>query len=351
MVQVSGSGSGRIPVGGHAERTVPLRRQPVHRIRQGRRFAGRPHRFAARSRSTERCGWEHPLGHGAVADPASERFEPVAMGVAARVWGREAIASDAARSPVCRHRTRSCGGDATSQGMEIYVDGSAAGTSGGRAGDRGVCGFHGHGLVRMRRSPAPLSVCKRRLAGYLGPRTMPKACRRTAGRRSWKTCEGNIWVRSEHQLAMRSPATRRFQLRTATGQDALPPATNTLPTLALDPEGKLLVPTNLGLARQTESGWEIVGAEQGLTTNDISAVQQDREGSIWIGLLGSGLARWLGYREWQSWNEHDGLSRESVWALARDSSGRLWVGTQFGLDFFDEQPEKQSGRLVWQASG
>ena len=64
-----------------------------------------------------------------------------------------------------------------------------------------------------------------------------------------------------------------------------------------------------------------MGAEQGLTTNDISAVQQDREGSIWLGLLGSGLARWLGYNEWQSWNEHDGLSRESVWSFARDTIG------------------------------
>ncbi len=149
--------------------------------------------------------------------------------------------------------------------------------------------------------------------------------------------EGNIWVRSEHQLAVRSPATHRFQLRTHGAGEALAPATNTLPALALDPDGNLLVPTNRGLARQTGSGWETVGAEQGLTTNDISTVQQDREGSIWIGLLGSGLARWLGYREWQSWNEHDGLSRESVWAATRDASGRLWLGTQAGLDYLEEQ--------------
>ena len=151
--------------------------------------------------------------------------------------------------------------------------------------------------------------------------------------------EGNIWVRSERQLAVRSPVTRRFQMRTS----ALPPATNTVPTLALDPDGNLLVPTNLGLARQTRSGWELIGADQGLTTNDISAVQQDREGSIWIGLLGSGLGRWLGYKEWQGWNEREGLSRESVWAEVRDSAGKLWVGTQFGLDYADEHDDG----LIW----
>ena len=39
--------------------------------------------------------------------------------------------------------------------------------------------------------------------------------------------EGNLWVRSERQLAVRSPATRRFQLRTESPQGELPPATNT----------------------------------------------------------------------------------------------------------------------------
>ena len=152
--------------------------------------------------------------------------------------------------------------------------------------------------------------------------------------------EGNIWVRSEHQLAMRSSASHRFQLR-----GGLPPATNTFPTLALDPSGHLLVPTREGLARQAGQGWEIVGAAQGLTTNDISAVEQDREGSIWLGLLGSGLARWLGYNEWQSWTDHEGLNRESVWSMARDTAGRLWVGTQSGLNYAEER----DGRLTWRS--
>jgi signal transduction histidine kinase/ligand-binding sensor domain-containing protein/CheY-like chemotaxis protein len=148
----------------------------------------------------------------------------------------------------------------------------------------------------------------------------------------------NLWVRSEHQLAVHSAVTHRFELRAG-----VPPATNTYPTLALDPQGHLLVPTSQGLARETPDGWEMVGAEHGLTTNDISAVERDREGSIWLGLLGSGLARWLGYNEWQSWSEQEGLSRESVWSIARDTSGRLWVGTQGGLNYAEEK----GGQVTW----
>jgi signal transduction histidine kinase/ligand-binding sensor domain-containing protein/CheY-like chemotaxis protein len=150
--------------------------------------------------------------------------------------------------------------------------------------------------------------------------------------------DGNLWVRSDRLLYLRPSGVERFQSR------AGPPASSILyPTLALDPTGRLLVPTDHGLARETTSGWEIIDARQGLPANDISAVVQDREGSIWLGLLGSGLARWLGYNEWQSWTDREGLSREAVWSIARDPGGRLWVGTQFGLNYAEER----EGRLVW----
>ncbi len=159
-------------------------------------------------------------------------------------------------------------------------------------------------------------------------------------------------MRSERSLYVRMKGARRFQ-----SGGELPESTNTYPTLALDPAGRLLVPTYRGLARPDGSaelgsglgrgsgnpGWEIISAQDGLTTNDISAVVQDREGSIWIGLLGSGLGRWLGYNEWQSWTEREGLSRESIWSVTRDATGRLWVGTQFGLNYAEEHNEK----LIW----
>ena len=150
--------------------------------------------------------------------------------------------------------------------------------------------------------------------------------------------EGNMWVRSAAALYLRRNGSARFEL-----QVGLAESTNTFPTMALDPAGRLLAPTNRGLMRQTAAGWELIDADQGITSNDISTVFQDREGSVWLGLLGSGLARWLGYGEWQSWTAHEGLSRESVWSITRDGSGRMWVGTQFGLNYAEEK----DGRLLW----
>ena len=156
--------------------------------------------------------------------------------------------------------------------------------------------------------------------------------------------DGNLWIRSATRLYELPAGSRKFEAR-----PGVPESTNTYPTLAVDLEGRLLVPNYRGLARRERNGWKLIDAEMGLTANDISAVLLDREGSVWIGLLGSGLARWLGYNEWESWTSHEGLSRESIWSITRDTNGRLWVGTQFGLNSAYEGPGVLAGdsKIQW----
>jgi len=76
-------------------------------------------------------------------------------------------------------------------------------------------------------------------------------------------------------------------------------------------------------------------------------VFRDREGNIWLGLRGSGLARWLGYNEWQSWTDREGLSRSSVTSLAKDVRGALWAVTEDGLDYSEARDGGREGSLVW----
>jgi len=248
-----------------------------------------------------------------------DRFETVPLRVAEGINGREGIASDAGHLYLATERGLVIGdgaqfrlvGDGKEAAASVYVDGS--GTVWFGCG-KNLCRLE-NGRPKIEEGAPP-----DRWDAILSD------------------LEGNLWIRSERSLYLRPANSRRFQPR-----GPLPQATNTYPTLAFDPSGRLLVPTYRGLARQTDSGWEIFDARQGLGTNDICAVMQDREGSIWLGLLGSGLARWLGYDEWQSWTDREGLSRESIWSVARDARGRLWVGTQFGLNYAEES----SGRRVW----
>ncbi len=153
---------------------------------------------------------------------------------------------------------------------------------------------------------------------------------------------GALWVHSERSLYMRPRGSDRFQY-----QPEVAPSEGAYPALGLDSLGRLLVPTGEGLARRTTRGWEAVTVDDALGSSGISSVFRDREGNIWLGLLGSGLVRWLGYNEWQSWSDREGLSPSSIsslaWSKARDSSGTLWAGTQDGLDY----AEVRDGRLAW----
>jgi signal transduction histidine kinase/ligand-binding sensor domain-containing protein/CheY-like chemotaxis protein len=260
-----------------------------------------------------------------LARRSQEHFEKVPLGATVGIVGREGIASDSAGNLYVATEHGLVSGTPSEKGLQFKpIVGTAAATSVYVDAKGRVWFGCGTGLCTLdegqaHESGAELGLPQQRWDAILGD------------------LEGNLWVRSERFLYERGAA-GRFVLR-----PGLPESTNTYPTMALDPAGRLLAPTYKGLARQTDTGWDIISAKDGLTTNDISEVIQDREGSIWIGLLGSGLARWLGYNEWQNWGEAEGLSRESTWSVTRDTMGRLWVGTQFGLNY----AETAGGKLVW----
>src|SRR5262249_30720297 len=60
-------------------------------------------------------------------------------------------------------------------------------------------------------------------------------------------------------------------------------------------------------------------------------ILRDREGSIWVGTSGGGLARWVGFDRWHAWTRDEGLRNSDVRAMAQESSGTWWAGTNRGL--------------------
>jgi signal transduction histidine kinase/CheY-like chemotaxis protein/streptogramin lyase len=73
------------------------------------------------------------------------------------------------------------------------------------------------------------------------------------------------------------------------------------------------------------------GQESGLRHAEVYAVVMDREGSLWLGYGGHGLARRLGRDQWESFTEQEGLNDLAIWRIVRDNAGDLWVGTTHGL--------------------
>ena len=102
--------------------------------------------------------------------------------------------------------------------------------------------------------------------------------------------QGTLWVRSSQRLVMRARGDEAF-----TSQDDGLPQAGFSGALYQDSEGQLYAPTDRGLARRTPDGWEVIGVANGLDVESTTSVIEDRDGSLWIGLWGAGLARWTGY--------------------------------------------------------
>jgi ligand-binding sensor domain-containing protein len=152
---------------------------------------------------------------------------------------------------------------------------------------------------------------------------------------------GSLWVRSEDRLFELAKGSQHFESR----DQGLPP-TSTTPNLALDPSGAILVGTDNGLARRTQSGWELIGKSKGLLESSVAAALSDREGSIWIGLFGGGVARMVGHGEWESYLQENGLADDSIWVTRGASDGTLWIGSDTGLTHLN--PKTHTSR-IWKS--
>jgi ligand-binding sensor domain-containing protein/ActR/RegA family two-component response regulator len=142
---------------------------------------------------------------------------------------------------------------------------------------------------------------------------------------------GTLWVRGARHLYVLPPNAARFTPR----EEGLAEASDFGTTLVEERDGRVLAATARGLARWDGAGWQTVGAAQGLASDAVVTAWPDREGSIWIGMWGSGMARWASPGLWTYWTPADGLPHSLVTAVRRDSKGQVWAGTGRGLVRFD----------------
>ncbi|MGO9966639.1 MAG: response regulator [Bryobacteraceae bacterium] len=138
---------------------------------------------------------------------------------------------------------------------------------------------------------------------------------------------GRLWIRSAEKVLVRDSRGSLFHevpsLRKLESTRGSPLVTNRL--------GQVLIPHNAGLTICDGGDCRNYGAESGLRRAEALTAVEDREGSLWIGYSGHGVARWLGRDQWRSFAEEEGLANPSVWRIARDAAGELWIGTSRGL--------------------
>ncbi|MBL4656751.1 MAG: SpoIIE family protein phosphatase [Flavobacteriales bacterium] len=87
-----------------------------------------------------------------------------------------------------------------------------------------------------------------------------------------------------------------------------------------------------------------ITAEEGLASNQISVIYEDRDGLIWIGTRDAGITRYrpkegnrdneldLAAGSFKSFGMDQGLSYNKVNSIFQDREGNCWIGTEVGID-------------------
>jgi signal transduction histidine kinase/ligand-binding sensor domain-containing protein len=98
-----------------------------------------------------------------------------------------------------------------------------------------------------------------------------------------------------------------------------------------DRDGSLWIGTVAsGLRRVRSQTVSMITDNQGLSSNNVYTLMTDREGNVWAGTLAGGLNRRAPNGTMRTFGTVDGLPSINIGAIFQDSSGRLIVGTRSG---------------------
>jgi signal transduction histidine kinase/CheY-like chemotaxis protein/ligand-binding sensor domain-containing protein len=153
-----------------------------------------------------------------------------------------------------------------------------------------------------------------------------------------------LWVRGRSHVAVLPAGASRFEDRDLPNERG----GRMYLSLAEDRQGRMLATLDTALARYENGHWRVFSEENGLNRETLSTILVDQEGSVWFGLLGHGLRKWLGYGEWEHWTAENGLGNNIVWGVFRDREGRLWVCDEHGISYM---PSGSKQLRPWTAPG
>ena len=131
---------------------------------------------------------------------------------------------------------------------------------------------------------------------------------------------GNLWIGTQNGSALLSPVGQLQILRDLPGKSIC---------FYQDREGLIWAATDKIFGRY-RNGASLVFEQQEVPKQDIETVFQDRDGSLWVGTSGAGVAR---YRSgpFVSYTTREGLADDRTNTIIQDSRGDLWIGGAHGL--------------------
>ncbi len=97
----------------------------------------------------------------------------------------------------------------------------------------------------------------------------------------------------------------------------------------IDHNGELWAGTRSGLSHLTSEGVTTYTTRDGLSNNNVVAIFEDAQHSMWVGTGSGGMSR-LSAGHFRSFSTRDGLGSDVVWSIFGEPDGTLWIGTSGG---------------------
>lgn len=148
--------------------------------------------------------------------------------------------------------------------------------------------------------------------------------------------KGNLWVGSFGGLTVFAPD--GSVLRQDSLRSPLRHLSSAVWDLRCDSKGRMWAGTELRLYRwdsltaEPRSYQHVPGDPHSLPKGSVWSILEDRNGTIWVGIYGGGLAR---YRpetdDFVTITTAEGLPSNAVCAILEDDAGKLWLSTSMGL--------------------
>lgn len=159
-----------------------------------------------------------------------------------------------------------------------------------------------------------------------------------------KDARGQIWASSPKGFIQLNTTQKTYQVIVSTfGNPALPLGIN---CLLQDEYEQIWVGSSAGLLRFYPETQQLVATNlvDSLGIYPVRSLAQDNEGTIWIGYSNHGLARWnpnrstvLEHHVFDT-KQKDGIISNRISGLHNDRFGNLWIGTGIGLNKINTRP-------------
>lgn len=153
--------------------------------------------------------------------------------------------------------------------------------------------------------------------------------------------EENVWIGTMNLGVFKYPGDKFMLFDDETGLPG-----NVVTSLIEDNEGKLWVGTEQGIGIFDGHGFDYMTRKNGLPDNSVDALFQDSKGFVWIGYFSEGpLIRYNPLtKKIRSYGPEDGMISQSVLTINEDKEGNVWFATLgYGVSRFVYNDDGTSG--------